>query len=95
VDFITLVLLCAPDRFIKQDFLPDDEQWNLAMAFDVLRDKFHLVEERLNKPELAPELRKLLEASQAAYKAGEVVKGAHTIQDFRKLILDNARRGRA
>jgi hypothetical protein len=64
------------------------------MAFDVLRDKFHLVEERLNKPELAPELRQLLEESFEAYKAGDKPNGARLIQAFERSILANTRRGR-
>ncbi len=93
LDFITLVVLCAPDRFPREEFLKDDDQYDLDKEFRVLRDKFVLVEERVQSAETLSAMRELLDASFNAYRAGDAVKGAHLIQDFRSLILKKARRG--
>ncbi len=92
VDFITLVLGDAPDRWVKEDFLEDEDQLDLEKAFAILRDKFYLVEQRITRPEVIPEILALLEATFDAYKAGDGKQGAFLIQDFEELILRNTRR---
>lgn len=94
VDFISIILGCAPDRFIREDFLADEDQLTLENSFGLMREQFPLVEARLKNKEIIPEIMHLLDASLTAYRAGEEIKGAHLIQDFRDLILKNARRGR-
>jgi hypothetical protein len=86
MDFITVVLLCAPDRFIPREWKAEDEQLNLDRAFWILRDRFSLVEPRVTDAEALPRIRGLLEASYRAYASGEHASGAHLIQDFREQI---------
>lgn len=92
VDFITLVLVGAPDHWIRESFLKDEDQLDLEKSFTVLREKFDLVEQRINRPEAIPVILALLEASYAAYKSGDSKKGAFLIQDFEELILKSTRR---
>ncbi|MBL8545129.1 MAG: hypothetical protein JNL81_01620 [Hyphomonadaceae bacterium] len=92
IDFLSAVILCAPDRFPKESFLKDDQQLNLDRAFALLNDRFGLVEDRVKKPEILPRLRELLDAALVAYRQGEEVRGAHLVQDFRGLILESVRR---
>lgn len=92
VGFLTLVLTDAPDRWIKEDFLKDEDQLDLEKAFTLLRDKFYFVEERVKDPQKLAEIRELLEATYAAYKAGDSRQGAFLIQDYEALILKSARR---
>jgi hypothetical protein len=92
VDFITMVLAGAPDQWIRESFLEDEDQLDLDKAFAVLREQFHLIEERVKDADKLAEIRALLEASYTAYKAGEDTQGAFLIQDFEELILKSARR---
>ena len=92
VNFITVVLGEAPDRWIKEDFLKDEQQLNLDRAFELLREKFYLVEERIERPAAVPEILAVLENCYAAYRAGDDAKGAFLIQDFEEMILKNVRR---
>ena len=94
IDFISVVLLCSPNRFIYRDYLEEEDQLNLERSFKLLYDKFSLVEARIRNPSVLPEIRALLDASLAGYHAGNEMTGAHRIQEFRNLILKNARRGR-
>jgi hypothetical protein len=86
VDFITTVLLCAPDRFVRREWLKEDEQLNLERAFRILDEKFPLVEERVADRTALMELRELMEASHQAYVAGDCVNGARLIQEFERLV---------
>ncbi|WP_135212073.1 hypothetical protein [Vitreimonas flagellata] len=92
IGFITVVLGDAPDRWIREDFLTEEQQLNLERAFEILRTKFHLVEERLERRSAAPKILETLERCYAAYKAGDGRQGAFLIQDFEELILKNTRR---
>ncbi len=92
VAFLSLVLTDAPDRWVKEDFLKEEDQLDLEKAFELLRNKFHFVEERVRDPQTLVDLRALLEATYAAYKAGESRRGAFLIQDYEELILKSARR---
>ena len=87
-DFISTVLLCAPDNFPVRSYLPDSEQLTLDLAFDNLRYGLEtFANPRMKDPARRDEARRLLEASYEAYKAGEKQKGAHLIQDMRLVIF--------
>jgi hypothetical protein len=93
IDFISLVFICAPDRFPREEFLKDEDQYDLDKVFQVLRDQFVLVEERIEDAEKLLEIRTLIEKAYAAYRAADAVKGAHILQDARGVIRKSARRG--
>ncbi|NWK44741.1 hypothetical protein [Ralstonia pickettii] len=87
VDFISYVLLSAPDDFPEEDYLSPDEQMNLEKAFEELRNGMHFVEEKIVDGATRVRLRDLLDASLSAYRTGKDVEGAHLLQDFEKLLL--------
>lgn len=87
VDFISYVLLSAPDDFPEEDYLSRDEQMNLEKAFEELRNGMHFVDEVIADGATRVRLRDLLDASLCAYQAGRDVEGAHLLQDFEKLVL--------
>ena len=87
-DFIGYVVLSAPDNFPEEDFLQPDEQMNLERAFEELRNAMNLIKpSKLNDAKRSEAL-SLLEESLDSYRAGNVVKGAHLLQDFRVLIFN-------
>lgn len=87
VDFISYVLMNAPDDFPEEDYLQQDEQMNLEKAFDELRSGMPFVEESVTDSATLTQLRALLDASLSAYRLGKSVEGARLLQDFEKLLL--------
>jgi len=90
IDFVVGMQVEAPDQFVELDFLPEEHQLNLESGFRILNEKLYLVEPHMKQPGVMPQLRELLKESQAAYEAGEDIRGAHLLQDFESLILKNA-----
>ncbi|KWE78476.1 hypothetical protein [Burkholderia territorii] len=88
VDFISYVLLSAPDDFPVEDYLSDDEQMNLDKAFDELKGGMRFVEQRIHDKDVVARLHGLLDASFVAYRADDSTKGAHLLQDFQRLLLE-------
>lgn len=86
-NFIGYVVVRAPDRFPIEDYLPPDQQMNLDRAFDELRRGLDLVEPEVADEEKKRGLSEILDASFAAYIAGDDAKGAHFLQDFEELIF--------
>lgn len=77
-DFVSLVVVHAPDDFPREDYLSDDEQLDLESAFSELNGglRFLPVDRQM------PELRSLLDEALAAYRSGNDVEGAHVLQSF-------------
>lgn len=88
VDFLSLVIVHAPDGFPKEDYLRDDEQLTLEKAFDELRQGMQFVEKRVPDDALLNQLRRYLDDAFASYKQGNDVKGAHLLQDFERMLLE-------
>ena len=86
-DFIGYVVLCAPDDFPKRDYLPPDRQMNLDRAFEELRLAIELVEADFPGADLQRGLSVALNRSLQSYRQGDVVAGAHSLQDFQDLIF--------
>jgi hypothetical protein len=91
VDFISVVVGCAPDGFIRREWETPEQHLDLDRAFTILREKFPLVEARTIDKEALPRMRELLEQSYQSYGDGEQQKGAHLIQAFEKLILESTK----
>jgi hypothetical protein len=89
-DFIGFIVLRAPDRFPKEDFLSDDDQLTLDRAFDELRTGLEFVETSDRDPHFHDRLNATLDESLAAYRAGERKKGAHLLQDFQDMIFGSS-----
>jgi len=86
-NFIGYVVLGAPDRFPREDYLADGEQMNLTKAFEELRQGVALVSAENPNPGRAQELHAVLAEALEFYRAGDEVRGAHRVQDFQDLIF--------
>jgi len=90
-DFIAVVVLRAPDQFPKHDFLGADEQLNLDRAFEELHRGVELVGRDYPASELLASLGTMLDESLALYRAGNIVGGAHRLQDFQDAVFTPSR----
>ena len=86
-DFIGYVVVSAPDRFPKEDYLSDHEQMNLERAFAELRHGIALVESDFPGADRTRGLSKLLDDAYSSYLRGDEVKGAHFLHDFERQIF--------
>lgn len=86
-DLIGFVVMRAPDRFPKEDFLADEEQLTLDRAFEELRSGLKFVAVPADDPSYHNRLCTKLEASLAAYRAGDRKQGAYLLQDFQDMIF--------
>lgn len=80
LNFLSVVLVSAPDKFRNFDFLADDEQMNLRKAFIELRCGLGFLS-GVDKETLA-QLSAALDRSLLAYESGDAIKGAHFLQEF-------------
>jgi hypothetical protein len=86
-DFLGYVVLRAPNRFPREDYLSDEEQMTLNRAFAELRQGVRLVEKDFPGADAKRGLSAILEQALALYRAGDDVGGAHKLQDFERLIF--------
>lgn len=87
-NFLSLVVLYAPDEFPEEDYLEDNEQLNLERAFSELNHGLKLFESSINDNDFKNKLKGLLNQAHSEYKSGNSVKGAHLVQEFEALILN-------
>ncbi|MFY8140756.1 MAG: hypothetical protein ACOVMO_08555 [Caulobacter sp.] len=86
-DHIAYVLGYAPDRFPHRDFLPADEQMNLDRAFDQLRQGVTLAYPEPEAHAKRRLLNELLDASYAAYQAGDEIKAGKMLNSFEDAVF--------
>ena len=86
-NFIGYVVLRAPDRFPKEDYLSEAEQMTLERAFVELRRGIALVEADFPGADVQRGLSARLEEALALYQSGDDVAGAHKLQEFESLIF--------
>jgi hypothetical protein len=87
LDFLSLVIVHAPDGFPKEDYLSDEEQLTLESAFKEIRDGMKFVQPKISNEIVMGALRERLDQALALYRQGDDVKGAHLLQDFEQLLL--------
>ena len=87
VDFLSLVVVYAPDEFPKEDFLDDDEQLTLDLAFAEINAGMEFVKKRIANKAIVQELESQIAASLAAYRRGDDISGAHLLQRFERTLL--------
>ena len=85
-DFLSYVLLYAPDEFPQEDYFEPKDQLNLDKAFDELRRAFPMIKKRVKEQETLSMLRELLEISYEGYKSGDHKKGAYALQEYEGII---------
>jgi len=86
-DFISYVVVYAPNDFPSEDYLETHEQMTLDMAFSELRRGIPFVAESHPNPNIAKDLNLILDEAFQFYSLGDDVKGAHRVQDFEALIF--------
>lgn len=87
-NFIGYVVLCAPDQFPVEDYLPPDGQMNLERAFVELSKGVEMATVDSPVDDVRrTNLQGLLAQSLAAYKNGEDVKGAHLLQEMERMVF--------
>jgi hypothetical protein len=85
-DFLVYVFLHAPDEFPAEDYLQPAEQMTLQKAFARLVGDLPAISSRVKDPNRMLILRELLAMSQEAYLQGNLVRGAHVLQEFEGLV---------
>lgn len=83
-DFLSLVIVHAPNDFPKEDYLSEDEQLRLESAFAELYGGLRFLP--VDRP--VPRLRSLLDEALGAYRSGDDVRGAHVLQSFETEAFD-------
>jgi len=86
-NFIGYVVLTAPDRFPRRDYLREDEQMTLEKAFAELRHGIDLVKARSPDLPNVDKLTGVLEDALALYLAGEEARGAHRLNELEAMIF--------
>ena len=86
-DFVGYVVLSAPDSFDEEDYLQPDQQMNLERAFAELRKGFDLIKPRKLIDEKGEAALSMLEQSLNSYRAGDIVRGAHLLQELRAFLF--------
>ena len=85
-EFLAKLLLCAPDDFPEEDYLPADKQLNLQRAYEELEKGLVYVQQKLDDAKyqaIVADLRK----SKFAYEAGDEATGAKLIQKLRRDLV--------
>ena len=84
---IAYVLGCAPDQSPVEDFLPDDQQMNLDLAFEQLRQDVQIAYTEESFLEKRVFLNDILDQSYDNYKKGENIKTGHFLNDLQNNIF--------
>jgi hypothetical protein len=85
-DFISYVLVNAPEGFPVEDFLPDEEQMTLELAFEELRQGIQYSRALKSDSTKRATASDLLERSLRAYRKSEWEQGAALLCDFEKCL---------
>lgn len=85
-DFVSMVIVCAPDGFFEEDWLAPDEQLNLDRAFVGLRYGLQLTAAEKGESELLATCRGLVDAAYAKYQAGDEVAGQAELEKMEALL---------
>lgn len=85
-DFLSYVVVSAPDDFPAEDYLQPEEQMTLDKAFSELLGELPAVRSLVKDEQRMAVLRELLRMSQEAYRSGDAARGAHILQEFEGLV---------
>lgn len=86
-NFIALVVVYAPDRFPKEDYLAADQQMTLQKAFEKLRDGIDVLYPDAQWAEKREALRDILRNALSAYESGDHIGGARLVHEFQDGIF--------
>ncbi len=85
-DFLSYVIVSAPNRFPVEDYLSPEEQMHLEKAFAQLTREFDSVDLRVKDGQARRLLRELLQMALEAYQSGHDIRGAQILQEFEGLV---------
>jgi hypothetical protein len=85
-DFVMYVVLYAPN-FPRKDFLSDDQQLTVDKAFAEMNGAMEMVRAKIPDAAAVAKIQEVLGSAHAAYQAGDRKKGAHLLQEFRRLAF--------
>jgi hypothetical protein len=86
VKFLSLVIVCAPEKFRHLDFLRDDEQINMDRAFVELTYGLEFLGARSFGSNVVDQASSIVRNSLDAYRNGDAIGGAHLLQDLEELL---------
>lgn len=86
LNFLSVVIVSAPNKFREFDFLHPEEQMSLATAFEELHQGLKYLVGTLAAEKMQA-LQRILNDSLEAYQSGEDICGAHLLQDFEELAF--------
>ena len=86
IDFIAMVVLSAPDKFLKRDWLKPDEQLNLDRAFDELRYGLNCAAKEVGELAAISTARSMLEEAYTHYREGRINPGAWKLQEMSQVL---------
>lgn len=85
-DFVTIVIVCAPNQFLREDWRAPDDQMNLDRAFAGLHYGLDLTANEKGESPLLAQCRELIDTAYAEYVAGRVREGRIKLQGMEKLL---------
>jgi hypothetical protein len=80
------VVLYAPN-FPRKDSLNGDQQLTVDKAFAEMNGAMEMVRAKVSDAAAFARIQKVLGSAHAAYQAGDRKKGAHLLQEFRRLAF--------
>ena len=86
IDFIAVVVLSAPDKFIKRDWLKPEEQLNLDRAFEELRHGLDCAVKEVGELPAIITTRAMLEEAYTHYREGRINPGAWKLQEISQIL---------
>lgn len=86
-DFISFVILYAPDEFPEEDFLAPNEQLDLTRAFEEIRRGLTFLRGHFDDRAEREALLRMIDESLDAYRKGDAVKGAHLLQALEQQVF--------
>lgn len=81
-EFISYVVLYAPDRFPRRSYQAAAEWMDLARAFDEIATGLHLIWD-----DVLPRSQELLSQSRIAYESGNDITGARLLQELQRELF--------
>jgi hypothetical protein len=85
-DFVVFVYLCAPDEFPVRDYRSPEDQWNLELAFQGLRDGLQLTSKEKGELPVLASCRAMVEEAYIHYREGRSRDGCLKLQEMEKLL---------
>lgn len=79
-DFLSIVMLSAPDDFPSEEYLPESERLTLDNSFGYLLEALDHVDVFSQNKKFKIRLKEMLIAAYEKYKNGDVVDAAKTLQ---------------